>query len=1025
MLQWPFVRPRKGVEMNRKPDALRGLNLLAMPICCAGLFLASGSLTPVAQAQDAKPAEAEKEKPDFKPWAEVSKGFEKVDAINGDKSFYTLWRKTKDSSLLAELPRGFEGQRHFIALTIASGEEYAGLQFGEMYAYWKRVDDRMLLIEPNVEVRSTGDQESKSSVKNLFTDRVIIDVPIVTMGPGGAPVIDMKDLFVGKAATFFGGSVSGANTRVAVLKKAKPFEENIEIAYEMPTRGGRLQEFHYSISLIPDNTGYKPREADARVGYFTTVYRDLGKFKDQEKWIRYINRWNVEKREPSMSMSPPKKPIVFYIDATTPVRYRQAVRLGIMEWNKAFEQIGIVNALEVYQQDELTGEHMDKDSENVKYNFVKWLSNDIGTAIGPSRVHPLTGQILDADVILTDGWIRYFWAQFNEILPELAMEGMSPETLAWLESRPNWDPRVRLADPAQRPSMIASRMRKGVTAWGGHAIAMGDPAHASDLLGADMGRMMGTREYDGLVNRTSQVNGLCMAAKGKAFDMAVIQLTSEMLAGSESSLANLNEAGLDDEPKDDEKKDDDKKKDDKKDDKNKKKAARELDGIPDWFVVPLLADLVSHEVGHTLGLRHNFKASTQYSLAEINSPQIKGQKTLAASVMDYIGPNLAVENGKLIGDVAMRGIGVYDMWAIEYGYTLGDTKDVLKRVGEPGLDYATDEDTSGPDPRARRYDFAKDPLSWAKQRMELATYHRGRLVDKFVKDGESWSKARRGYTVTLGIQTGAISMMTSWVGGVLVNRDKKGDPGNRLPLQVVPAKDQREALNWVIDNSFNDEAFGLTPELLQYLSSDKWLDAGGFGEAIQESAWPVHDRIGGIQASVLTMLLNPTTVRRVYDNEYRIPAGEDAFTLPELMETVHNAVWKELEKSPSGASTRKPYITSLRRNLQHEYVGRLIDLTLPANISGEAGKAVSNLATARLRGLKDRIDAIIGKDGKDKSGLDDYSFAHLAEAKIRIEKALDAQYIYNTNDISGGGFGGFFLFGNAPNQQQPSQSPPE
>jgi hypothetical protein len=103
------------------------------------------------------------------------------------------------------------------------------------------------------------------------------------------------------------------------------------------------------------------------------------------------------------------------------------------------------------------------------------------------------------------------------------------------------------------------------------------------------------------------------------------------------------------------------------------------------------------------------------------------------------------------------------------------------------------------------------------------------------------------------------------------------------------------------------------------------------------------------------------------------------------------------------------YISSLRRNLQHEYIERLIDLTLPANISGEAGKAVSNLATTRLRGLKDRIEAIIGKDGKDKSGLDDYSYAHLAEARIRIEKALDAQYIYNTQDIGGGGFGGFWF----------------
>ena len=65
--------------------------------------------------------------------------------------------------------------------------------------------------------------------------------------------------------------------------------------------------------------------------------------------------------------------------------------------------------------------------------------------IGPSRVNPLTGQILDADIILTDGWIRAFWKDYNQELPEDALEGASAETLAWLQSHPNWDPRVRMA----------------------------------------------------------------------------------------------------------------------------------------------------------------------------------------------------------------------------------------------------------------------------------------------------------------------------------------------------------------------------------------------------------------------------------------------------------------------------------------------------------------------------------------------------------------------------------------------------
>ncbi|MCA9266700.1 MAG: DUF5117 domain-containing protein, partial [Planctomycetales bacterium] len=378
-------------------------------------------------------------KPDFPPYQEVLKGFEKVVTTTDDETgFFTLWVDKKENKMLAELPKGYQRQKHFIALTTSTGDRYAGLQEGDLYVYWRQYHKRLALIQPNINIRSTGDPESKASIERLFTDNVLLDVPILTIGPSKSPIIDMNSLLVDNASKFFGVRV---DSRLAQIKTAKSFPKNIEIAFEAPMAsgsrptgflsmgagpGGQLRTLHYSISLIPDSTGYKPREADERIGYFLTSYTDLGKYDDDEKRTRYINRWHLEKADPKLKLSPPKQPIIFYVEHTTPRRYRYWVKQGLLYWNKAFEQVGIRDAIEVRQQDNSDPErpmHMDKDPEDVNFNFVRWLNNDVGTAIGPSRVHPLTGQILDADIVLTDGWIRHFDFQFHDLLPKLAMEG--------------------------------------------------------------------------------------------------------------------------------------------------------------------------------------------------------------------------------------------------------------------------------------------------------------------------------------------------------------------------------------------------------------------------------------------------------------------------------------------------------------------------------------------------------------------------------------------------------------------------
>src|SRR5262249_20869303 len=130
-------------------------------------------------------------------------------------------------------------------------------------------------------------------------------------------------------------------------------------------------------------------------------------------FVRYVNRWRLERAEPldprkPDKLSPPKKKIVYWIEKSVPVEYRAYVREGILEWNKAFEKIGFRDAIEVRQQ-----EAEDFDPEHINYTPLRWVNNDQGYAMGPSRANPLTGEIFDADIIFDGSMVRYLKTQYK------------------------------------------------------------------------------------------------------------------------------------------------------------------------------------------------------------------------------------------------------------------------------------------------------------------------------------------------------------------------------------------------------------------------------------------------------------------------------------------------------------------------------------------------------------------------------------------------------------------------------------
>ena len=187
-----------------------------------------------------------------------------------------------------------------------------------------------------------------------------------------------------------------------------------------------------------------------------------------------------------------------------------------------------------------------------------------------------------------------------------------------------------------------------------------------------------------------------------------------------------------------------------------------------------------------------------------------------------------------------------------------------------------------------------------------------------------------------------------------------------------------------------------------------WYDGGGMRDVSADATYPVHSRIASVQRSALTGILNPSTLNRAYDNEYRAD-GEDVLTVPEIMDTVRGSVWGELGTRPDGSATvTDPYISSLRRNLQRSHLERVVDLSGESNGFGSTSATVASLARQQLRDLDQEIGEILSRDG-DK--LDAYSRAHLADAKAIIDRVLNSDYIY-TQSSGGGGMSPFMmLFG--------------
>ena len=673
----------------------------------------------------------------------------------------------------------------------------------------------------------------------------------------------------------------------------------------LPDARSLLVGLHYSISRLPDEP-MAPRRADARLGHFTSTVMDFSNDLSHSPRQRIVHRWRLEKKDPAAEMSEPVRPITFWIDRNVPLAYRDTVREGILEWNKAFERIGYRNAIVVQQQpDNATFDTLD-----TGYASVRWMTNAdaMFAAIGPSHVDPRSGEILDADVAIESMASRAMRAARVQVLGSRAVVGSSgdeatPPVPAAFARAFGWPRSPRPADPQD------AALARELSAFAG------DDAHRYCLHGA-------------------------LSADQLGYFMDVLDARGEVQPDDERTQR---------------------------------------------FVLAHIKDTVMHEIGHALGLRHNFRASRAYSQAQLSDPAFTAQNGNSGSVMEYSPVNLGLP-GQPAGAPFQTTLGPYDYWAVEYAYrpmppgTSPEQEElellrIAARNTEPLLAYGSDEDHFlGLDPETALWDLGDDPIAFAARRLEIARDLFQRQETRVLPGDRDYAVLRRSLSYAINDSYNALGLLARQIGGIRTLRDFPGS--GRDPLVPASAQVQRKALDLIARSTLSAQALSISPALQRRLAPD-YLDRQDFVGLPTDFAAP--QRLLDMQRAVLAFLLSDWVATRVLDGADKLDKPADAFRLSEIHRRVSQDVWSELR------TDRAP--TAARRELQRDHAQRLAATLMRPSFTQRAD--ARSLMREESRQLVERLQSRLARP----AGLDAETRAHYRDSAEVLQQALRAQVI--------------------------------
>jgi hypothetical protein len=673
----------------------------------------------------------------------------------------------------------------------------------------------------------------------------------------------------------------------------------------LPDARSMLVGLHYSLAPLPAEP-MPARPADPRVGFFTSNVLDFGNDLAASPRQRVINRWRLDKKDPEAAMSEPVRPITFWIDRNVPHAYRETVRAGILEWNKAFERIGFRNAIVVQQQPD------DADWDTLDYGVasVRWMMNADPAfgAIGPSHVDPRSGEILDADIAFEGMTTRAVRGVRTQVLG--AHAGMAVPSAA--------------AGPARAfEAMLGRGFAEPITLPGTEPQRQADAASMAHVHSAWC------------------LHGMLLAEQA-TYAMDVLSARGEL--EPDSPLAQQ-------------------------------------------FVLDFVKEAILHEVGHALGLRHNFRASRVYTEAQLADAEFTRAHGTTGSVMEYNAVNLP-RPGERGGVPFQTTLGPYDYWAIEYAYRPmppGSTAEaeraalqaIAARSSEPQLAYGTDEDVIlGLDPETLHLDLGSDPIAFAAKRLEIARDLFLRQETRELPPDRDYAVLRRSLDFALADAARATGILARQIGGLRTLRDFPGS--GRDPLQPLPAEQQRQALTLITDAILAADGLRLSPALQRRLAPD-FLDRA---EALfLGTEYALQARLLSLQRAVLNYLLSGAIAHRLIENTGKLDDPRQAFELAELYEHTMQAVWSDLS---TGRTIDGP-----RRELQREHINRIaVAVVAPQPFTRVDQRA---LMRAQAQTLLRRLEA--AERRLARPGADAATRAHIADSAETLRSALGASLI--------------------------------